>query len=79
MTSTPKKTARRQTRLGYRLRELAKKPEYADQAAGLLVAANTLDTTCWSLGLRGDAVKSCGAYRAAVDKYYLVTGSRYNG
>lgn len=67
----------RQTRLAYRLRELAKKPEYVDRAAELLSTANALDTTCWSLGLRGDAVKACGAYRAAVDKFYLVTGRPY--
>lgn len=79
MTSTPIQIRARQTKLGHRLRQLAERPQFQDRANQLLQAAANLDNTCASLGLKGEAIKTTGAYRNAVDVYYLVTGSRYAG
>lgn len=74
----------KQTRLGYRLREALKSYKgtgdvVKDDAFKGKVnrAANALDVAVFSLGRKGDGIKSLRAYREASRLFELTTGKPY--
>lgn len=74
----------KQTRLGYRLRESLKSYKgtgdvVKDDAFRGKVnrAANALDVAVFSLGRKGDGIRSLRSYREAAKLYEVVTGKPY--
>lgn len=73
----PKPTRQPETRLGHDLRVLASRPEYADRAQQLQIAARNLDVAAIQLAARGEKVKQLASYRMAASLYQRVTGQPY--
>lgn len=77
-----KKPGTPQTRIGHNMRELGAKLREEgriDQALQAERAGADVDMTAASLGIRGERVKTTGAYYKAASLYRHITGNPYEG
>lgn len=68
---------RPQTRLGHALREMAKTQDNEFNALRCNTAADKLDATAVAMGVKGERVKTLGAYFVAKRVYAEVAGEPY--